>query len=61
MGLLENIMAKQNKVGADDLGWKFHLYHILWIISLIAMFAFLDWWLALSIVSLMGFYFVWKY
>lgn len=54
-------MAKQKNRGADDLGWKFHLYHILWIIGIIAIFAFLDWWLALFIVSLMGFYFVWKY
>ena len=54
-------MAKQKQVGADDLGWKFHLYHILWVIGVIAMFAFLDWWLALFIVSLIGFYFVWQY
>lgn len=61
MDLLENIMAKQKQVGADDLGVMFHLYHIIWIIALVAIFAFLDLWIALLIVSLIGGYFVWKY
>lgn len=61
MDLQENIMAKQNKVGADDLGIKFHLYHIAWVTGIFSLFIFLDWWLALIIISLIGFYFVWQY
>lgn len=49
-------MAKRNKVGADSEVW-FHLYHILWVIGLIAAFAFLDWWLALIIMGIIGVYF----
>jgi len=56
MGLLENIMAKRKQVGADNEVW-FHLYHILWVIGLIAMFAFLDWWIALIILGVIGVYF----
>ena len=53
-------MAKQNKAGADKEIW-FHLYHILWVIGLIAMFAFLDWWIALLITGILGAYFVKNY
>jgi hypothetical protein len=53
-------MAKQNKAGADREIW-FHLYHILWVIGVIALFAFLDWWMAIIIIAILGFYFVWKY
>ena len=58
MVLRENIMAKQNKAGADQEIW-FHLYHILWVIGVIALFAFLDWWLALTIFGIIGLLFVW--
>lgn len=61
MDLLENIMEKQNKVGADELGWLFHVYHTLWAIGIISAFIFLDLWLASIIVAIIGFYFVWKY
>lgn len=60
MVLRENIMAKQNKAGADSDVW-FHLYHIIWVIGLIAMFAFLDWWVALIIIGVVGVYFFVKY
>lgn len=50
-------MEKQNKVGADDLGWKFHVYHATWVIGIITLFVFLDWWLALLILSIVSFYF----
>lgn len=60
MVLRENIMAKQNKAGADTDVW-FHLYHIIWVIGLIAMFAFLDWWVALIIIGIVGVYFFVKY
>lgn len=49
-------MAKQNKAGADK-EILFHLYHILWVIGLIALFAFLDWWIALIIIGILGVYF----
>lgn len=58
MVLRENIMAKQNKAGADKEIW-FHLYHILWLIGVIAIFAFLDWWMALMIIGIIGGFFVW--
>jgi|LakMenE18May11ns_1017448.scaffolds.fasta_scaffold9075428_2 hypothetical protein len=58
MVLRENIMAKQNKAGADREIW-FHLYHILWVIGVIALFAFLDWWIALTIFGIIGLFFVW--
>jgi hypothetical protein len=54
-------MEKQKQAGADNLGVMFHLYHIIWIIALVAIFAFLDLWIALLIVSLLGGYFIWKY
>lgn len=57
MVLQESTMAKQNKVGADNLGWLFHIYHILWISGFIALFIFLDWWLALITVGVIGVYF----
>lgn len=56
MVLLENIMAKRKQVGADGEIW-FHLYHILWVIGLIAIFAFLDWWIGLIIIGILGVYF----
>ncbi len=49
-------MEKQKQAGADKEIW-FHLYHILWVIGLIAMFAFLDWWIALIIFGIVGVYF----
>ena len=61
MDLLANTMAKQNKVGADDLGWKFHLYHVTWVIFITSIFIFFDWYIALLILSLFGFYFVVSY
>lgn len=50
-------MAKRNKVGADDLGWKFHLYHFAWVTGIVALFVFLDWWLALIILGIISFFF----
>jgi hypothetical protein len=50
-------MAKQNKAGADQ-EFCFHLYHILWVIGVIALFAFLDWWMALIIIGIVGLFFV---
>lgn len=49
-------MEKQNKVGADDLGWKFHLYHASWVIFVISIFVFFDFWLAFIILAVVGFY-----
>lgn len=53
-------MEKQNKAGVNNEIW-FHLYHIAWATGIVSLFIFLDWWLAIIIISLMGFYFVWKY
>ncbi len=50
-------MEKQKQVGADDLGWKFHLYHASWAVAIIALFVFLDWWLAFIIFGILGAYF----
>lgn len=54
-------MAKQNKVGANNLGWLFHLYHAVWVIGIVSAFVFLDLWLASIIIAIIGFYFVWQY
>ena len=51
-------MEKRKLVGADDLGWRFHAYHVSWIVGLTCLFVFLDLWLALLIVGLLGFYFI---
>jgi predicted CDP-diglyceride synthetase/phosphatidate cytidylyltransferase len=50
-------MAKRSKIGADDLGWRFHIYHATWVMAIIALFVFLDWWLALIILGLISVYF----
>jgi hypothetical protein len=54
-------MEKQNKVGADDLGWKFHLYHLTWVIGLTSLFFIFNWWIAFLIIGMISVYFVWKY
>lgn len=52
-------MEKQKQVGADDLGWKFHLYHFIWVSSIISLFFIFDWWIAFLIIGIIGAYFVW--
>jgi hypothetical protein len=54
-------MEKQKQVGADDLGWRFHLYHFSWVIGLILLFFIFDWWIAFLILGSLSVYFVWKY
>ena len=53
-------MEKRNKVGADDLGWKFHLYHSIWTILIISLFFIFEWWMAILIFGIISVYFVWK-
>ena len=57
MATQEHIMAKRKQVGADDLGWKFHLYHISWVVGIFSLFVFLDWWLAFIAIFFIAFYF----
>ncbi len=61
MATQENTMAKRKQVGADDLGWKFHLYHISWVVGIFSLFVFLDFWLALLILIIIAFYFFRNY
>jgi hypothetical protein len=50
-------MEKQNKVGANDLGWRFHLYHLSWIAVVVSLFFIFDWWIAFIIFGIIGVYF----
>jgi hypothetical protein len=54
-------MAKRKLVGADDLGWRFHLYHASWVVGITALFVIFDFWIALLIIGVLGAYFVRNY
>jgi hypothetical protein len=42
----------------NNLGLCFHLYHASWLLFLIALFVFFDFWIALLIIGALGAYFV---
>jgi hypothetical protein len=54
----ENTTEKQRQVGANDLGWTFHLYHATWILGLTSLFFLLDFWLFLLVLFLISIHFV---
>ena len=54
-------MAERRKVGADDLGWKFHAYHASWAAAIISLFVFLPGWVATLVFCLIGIFCAWYF
>jgi len=54
-------MVEQRKAGADDLGWKFHIYHATWAAATVCLFALLPFWLAILVFCFIGLFCVWYF